>query len=862
MEKKLACPSAGTLSELIQGRLAEPDLSLLSDHLETCPACVERAKTLTPPDTLLDMLREPAPEEDEFAHRVPRPLVERLKLIAGKELDTSRTMSIPTTSGHDASLTDFLAPAQTQEELGRLGKYRILKILGHGGMGVVYLAEDPKLKRHVAIKAMLPALAASASCSQRFLREAEMMAKVKHDNVVSVHDVVEERGIPFVVMELLQGESLDARLKREKKTPLTDLLRIGCEIAEGLAAANANGLIHRDIKPSNIWLEAPRARVRILDFGLARAGSPEGGLTPQRAIIGTPAYMAPEQGSGGKVDARCDLFSLGVVLYRMAAGVQPFLGTDTVATLLAVATTEPAAPKQLNPDLPTKLSDLVMRLLEKDPDKRIATATEVVQILQEIEHDLQRQSVSTATKSPQLAASRARPAILVGTAIAVAALFLLGVLVYQTVIIRDKDGKKIVEFKVPKDGKAEIIPDTKGVERKIVASYDHLDPKTIPESERFPWQPKELVAVLGEHRGRLWSSATRFSFSPDGKTIACCSQGFPSHGKLFDALTLRETAALSLIDDVAYLANGQLVTTSVRPPALGVLLWDMVDGQPKLRHRLTDAPIRLIAVSDNGQVLAAPADDGTVRLWDLGAQPPKERPGIKAKSARASLAPDGKMLAVTEEGSKLTKIWDLTGPTPKERGVIDNPSTWYTQAFARDGKTLAIIAGADPTVHLWDVSKQPPVLKSILKHLNGAAEAAFVPGGKLLAVKNTDLINLVDLTTLEPTIVGTIPGVFVGMAFSHDGKALATSRVDRAAVEVWDLTDRPSQRVQFEGSLAPTLQALPARDGKTLVCAHDETNLRLWDLGAPRRNASMTFAAAGALTALPSEKNSCATTDC
>ena len=158
-------------------------------------------------------------------------------------------------AGHDSSLTDFLAPPQADDELGRLGKYRILKILGHGGMGVVFQAEDPKLKRTVAIKAMLPTLAASASAGKRFLREAQAMAAVEHDHIVRIYQVDEDRGVPFLAMEFLKGEPLDERLKRDGKLPLAEVLRIGREIAEGLAAAHATGLIHRDIKPANIWLE-------------------------------------------------------------------------------------------------------------------------------------------------------------------------------------------------------------------------------------------------------------------------------------------------------------------------------------------------------------------------------------------------------------------------------------------------------------------------------------------------------------------------------------------------------------------------------------------------------------------------------
>ncbi len=299
-------------------------------------------------------------------------------------------------AGHDSSLTNFLAPPQANDELGRLGKYRILKLLGHGGMGVVYKAEDPALKRSVAVKAMLPALAASASAGKRFLREAQAMAAVKHDHVATIHQVDEERGVPFLAMEFLAGEPLDERLKREAKPPLAEVLRIGREIAEGLDAARTTGLIHRDIKPANIWLEAPRNRVKILDFGLARAVSEDASLTQQGAIMGTPAFMSPEQGRGEAVDARCDLFSLGVVLYRLCTGHQPFNGKDTISTIMEVVTHQPPPPIQLNAEIPRALSDLVMKLLEKEPARRPASAGVVVQMLQALERKRPRQYDSLA----------------------------------------------------------------------------------------------------------------------------------------------------------------------------------------------------------------------------------------------------------------------------------------------------------------------------------------------------------------------------------------------------------------------------------------------------------------------------------
>jgi serine/threonine protein kinase len=296
-----------------------------------------------------------------------------------------------------AELTDFLAPPEADDELGRLGGFRILKILGHGGMGVVFQGEDPRLGRQVAIKAMLPHLAGSRSSQERFLREARAAATLADDHIVPIFHVGEDRGAPFIVMPFLQGEPLDERLKRDKSLPIAEVLRIGREAAQGLAAAHQRGLIHRDIKPANIWLEGDRRRVKILDFGLARATTDSTGLTQTGAIIGTPQYMAPEQASGKKdLDHRCDLFSLGCVLYRLATGRVPFKGDDTLAILSALALDEPERPSALRKDMPESLSDLVMQLLAKKPEERPESAQAVVDALQKIE------AQSTASSSAAL----------------------------------------------------------------------------------------------------------------------------------------------------------------------------------------------------------------------------------------------------------------------------------------------------------------------------------------------------------------------------------------------------------------------------------------------------------------------------
>ncbi|MBI1916569.1 MAG: serine/threonine protein kinase [Planctomycetes bacterium] len=304
-----------------------------------------------------------------------------LRLSASAE-DTAP--SLPELAAHPDY--PFLAPPQGADELGRLGPYGILKVLGTGAMGVVFLAEDPHLKRLVALKVMRPSLAASAEFHRRFLREARLAAAIEHEHIVPIYQAGEDRGVPFLAMKLLRGETLEDRLRRTGgRLPLPEVLRIGREVAEGLAAAHAQGLIHRDVKPANVGLEAGRDRVKIVGFGLARGTGSDAHFTQAGAVIGTPAYMAPEQANAEDVDARCDLFSLGAVLYRAGTGTLPFGGKDTLSVLSALATQTPAPPHRLVPSLPRAFSGLVMRLLAKDPADRPQSAQEVVEAIEAIE---------------------------------------------------------------------------------------------------------------------------------------------------------------------------------------------------------------------------------------------------------------------------------------------------------------------------------------------------------------------------------------------------------------------------------------------------------------------------------------------
>jgi serine/threonine protein kinase len=293
-----------------------------------------------------------------------------------------------------------LDPPESTGELGRLREYRINRILGEGGMGVVYLAWDSNLHRSVALKVMKRAIAENEQSRQRFLLEARATAAIDHDHIVTIYQVGDHNGVPYLVMKHLEGQTLEDRLRVEKVLPLADAVRIARQIAEGLQGAHSCNLIHRDIKPSNIWIEKNRNRVKILDFGLARiADSTDPNITQTGVILGTPAYMSPEQASGAELDARTDLFSLGTVLYRMVTGKAPFRGTNNLAILRSLSMDDPIPPHEINPRVPDRLSRLILKLLEKEKVARPSSATSVAMLLESIEEDI-AQSTNGACEPP------------------------------------------------------------------------------------------------------------------------------------------------------------------------------------------------------------------------------------------------------------------------------------------------------------------------------------------------------------------------------------------------------------------------------------------------------------------------------
>ncbi|MCX8117574.1 MAG: protein kinase [Desulfobacterota bacterium] len=264
----------------------------------------------------------------------------------------------------------------------KYGRYEIIEELGKGSMGVVYKAYDPQIDRSIALKVLREDRVTSEAFVQRFLKEARAIGRLSHPNIVTIYDVGEDHGTIFIAMELLEGIPLN-RVVQEGKVSFQEIARWGAQIAETLGYAHQKGIVHRDVKPSNILLQKD-GQIKITDFGIAHIEDPSALVQTQAGeILGTPAYMSPEQVQGRPVDGRSDLFSLGIVLYELATRQRPFVGENMSAIFQAIVQAHPPEPSQINPSIPPKLSQTILRCLKKGPEERFQTGSALARALLE-----------------------------------------------------------------------------------------------------------------------------------------------------------------------------------------------------------------------------------------------------------------------------------------------------------------------------------------------------------------------------------------------------------------------------------------------------------------------------------------------
>jgi serine/threonine protein kinase len=747
MKTRINCPQTEELRELLDGSLSGERQMECTDHMDSCECCQARLEEIATDGSNLSRIVEHLNTDEPVANSAYWPALQSLDGPASSPLGLQPTIvpeSGPVAVARERDLSlSFLQPASDAAYLGRLGHFDAMRVIGRGGMGLVLEAFDSKLQRNVALKVLDPVLADDETARQRFCREARAAASITHENVVAVHQVERsgDASLPFLVMQLINGESLEQRLAREKKLPLREVVRIGMQAAHGLVAAHAQGLIHRDIKPGNILLEPPHDRVKLTDFGLARAAE-DVKLTRTGFVSGTPLYMAPEQALGGEPDHRSDLFSLGAILYEMCAGQPPFTGTSALMILRQIAETKHRPIRELNPAIPDWFADTIDSLLAKKPADRIQTAAHLAELL-DYEWALLK---TTSEDVPTVCAIEERKRTIRNRWIAagVAATFLtLGLLGGM--------------FLANRNGTGSALPAVAAVAPAVSSA--------------------EPLAVLSANSGAVWS----VSFSPDNKKVAMAVED--GRVRLWDLTSKSVTSTLmahrSIVWATQFSPNGELLATAGDDGL--IKLWQPSLPEPGKTLQQTNA-VRGLVFSNDGKMLYTGGRDGGLRVWSLDA----DGPAVEAQQPGAvyavALSPDNETLG-TAGNDKVVRLWNARTLTEK-LSLEGSTGPILGLAFNHDGKRVAS-AGWDHMVRIWDAGSGQPV-KSWEGHDGDIWGIAYSPDGTKLVTGGHD--GAVKLWNAE---TGDLLATYLGhkiaihtVAFSADGTLIASGGRD-GAVRIW-----------------------------------------------------------------------------
>ncbi|MCE9568086.1 MAG: protein kinase [Planctomycetes bacterium] len=802
------CPTAENLQRLLLGFGDDAFAVELEQHVGTCPVCLERVKSIPAEDEVVRSVKRangsddtPIPAAVQTLVRVLRRLHAKTAVVTTAVWTSKDTADIPTVTIDSAK--DVLAPSREPGEIGRFGPYSLHEILGAGGMGVVYRGFDSRLQRAVAVKVIRPELLTASGVTERFLAEARAAAAVEHDHIVVVHAVEIHEGTPSLIMPLLKGDTLERQL-RDTTRPLAVqvLMRIAQEVASGLAAAHACGLIHRDIKPANLWVEQPGGRLKILDFGLAVVADAES----SGGIAGTPGYMAPEQIRGDAVDARADLFSLGCVLYRAATGAMPFPGNTPSGVLVRTLSLEPIPVATANPLILPELTRLIERLLAKAANDRPESADAVL--------------VELAAIDARIAAKRARISrrrwLLGITATGVASG--LGMWLFGT---PDPVQVEVLAPEVP-PVRIEFVTDPEI--NKVTLTRDGKDLLVDLKSDNA------VPLVPGDYHLRSAVETAERKLEPSVITV------IPDTPRMVKLALVGEVANTKAHDGavtgVATLPGKDRFTVLSAGLDRRIQAW--IPGMPNPESKLLPSPAQCFAVTPDGLIAVTaggnkqePFELG-VQLWDATTLQPKGEPleAHKRQIGAIAISPDARHVISAARNEVF--LWDAVRHTHQELEGHGNAKV-NAVAFDASGKR-AITGDEQGYLFLWDIPGTRLLKKFIAEPLAkvGAVRAVvFTPAG-LVASGDDGSVRIWDLTTFKVRELPIQPKSVLSLAVSKDGKRLLSGG-DDGSVKLWLLVDG-TLIYKFTGHAKRVRGVAFSPNGREAVTGGDDNAIRVWRL--------------------------------
>lgn len=808
------CPQSDMLREQWQRPATAEGQAQLIAHLDTCEVCQETLVRLAAGgEDLVATARQAGMESPPLDEPPPQLVAE----ILGKMAD-----STPFLTASSLSTLDFLEPPCDPAHVGRMAHYEVTDIVARGGMGVVLKAIDEKLGRVVCLKVLAPHIAASETARQRFSGEARAAAAIRSERVVTIHAVEEYRDRPYLVMEYIPGVSLQERLDRGGPLPFDEIVRIGIEMAEGLAAAHAQGLIHRDIKPGNVLLEEGSGHVKITDFGLARAVD-DAKITREDVVAGTPEYMAPEQARGETVDHRADLFSLGSVLYTMCTGSSPFVAEGSLATLKCICEHTPPAIRTINPTIPRWFVELNARLLEKNSDKRLGSAAELVELMR------RRKS-----GGPHWSKAARR---LVLVAISAILLVLVGYL-----------SGPWAGLWLANQGRLEITTDDPHLQ--VLVSQAGREVRTVnPQAEqRITLAPGNYDIQLAGSRGDLRATPDKLRLrrGATAQVVVRAEPGFVGLLRTFQGTHQVLQLACSPDGKLAVAACGQQIENGLLKWVVDcpLVLWDLESGEERRRFLGHTNTVRAVAFSPDGRRISSASTDQRARVWNAATG--------EALSGFET-GPEGLLgMTFSADGSRLlgggwdgiVRLWDMTSGkelcrcTGHAQGIV-------TLALSPDGRrglsggegrwdnsVSRWFPGSDYTLRLWDLDACQE-LRRLRGHTAYVACVTFsADGRRALSGSEDKTIRLWEIATGDTikSLTGHT-GTIRGVAFSRDGRR-ALSAGEDATVRLWDL-ESGDELHRFSGHQGPIRCVVLSPNGRRALSGGNDGTVRLWQVPDP-----------------------------